>query len=507
MKENEDFIQKKQTKSRKREVWQKAKVKAVEQKARSKNPASSKGSKAAPISNTSNKAYSYFYLTEALVSLFFTLSFLFVFGTSLSWVERYAILWNFDQLDWKMLVPVGLAVVSLVLGGNSLRTFFLAYKQGEVRGALLLLWKLRTWLVSVCVGLMLVIFVLAPLIDSQTEVIDDAIAENLDTIDEEVLEPEDLPTSEKPSDLEVDTTAEVENDQNTTFIGNDTQPNPTGSNPTAEEVSSDVSSNETITLEYPKYDLSLVFVEGGSFAMGSNFGRSHEAPVHVVTLDDFHISRYEITNKQYCVFLNERGNKIEGGVEWIDLEGSWDDEKCRISEEESGQFIVDSTYEDHAVIFVSWYGARAFCTWLSSKIGKEVRLPTEAEWEYAARGGKESRDYAYSGSNILGKVAWFLDNSNSRVHKVGGKSPNELGLYDMTGNVLEWCLDWYNENYYSSSLARNPKGADNGYFRVLRGGSWSYYKSDCRIADRNRNSPSYRNVNNGFRVAAGGGDF
>ncbi len=294
MKANEDFIQKKQTKSRTPELRKKAQAKAVEQKAKvkpvvkkasPKKPAGSKSSKAAPKSNISNQAYSYIYLTEALVSLIFTLAFLFVFGTSLSWVERYAILWNFDQLDWKMLVPVGLAVVSLVLGGNSLRTFFLAYKQGEVRGALLLLWKLRTWLVSVCVGLGLVIFVLPPLID--------------------------LLSADK-----------------------------------------EVSSDDLPTLEYPEYDLSLAYVEGGSFDMGSSSGRDRESPVHQVTLDGFSMSKYEITNKQYCAFLNERGNQDEFGLECIKLDGDYGGTKCRISKE-SGRFAVDLTFEDHAVIYVS----------------------------------------------------------------------------------------------------------------------------------------------------------
>ena len=187
-------------------------------------------------------------------------------------------------------------------------------------------------------------------------------------------------------------------------------------------------------------------------------------------------------------------------MEWIDLKGSFLNEKCRISEK-SGRFSVESGFEDHAVIYVSWYGARAYCTWLSKKIGKEVRLPTEAEWEYAARGGKKSRGYTYSGSDSIGEVAWYADNSNDRVQKVGGKSPNELGLYDMSGNLWEWCSDWYDGNYYSLSPSSNPKGPSSGDLKVLRGGSWYSGASGCRVADRYFDFPDGRADYLGFRVA------
>jgi sulfatase modifying factor 1 len=244
----------------------------------------------------------------------------------------------------------------------------------------------------------------------------------------------------------------------------------------------------------------FVKVEGGSFDMGSSSGRDNESPVHRVTLNSFSMSKYEITNKQYCAFLNEQGNESEGGVEWIDLEGSWNNEKCRIYER-SGRFYVESGYEDHAVIYVSWYGARAYCTWLSKKIGKEVRLPTEAEWEYAARGGKKSRGYTYSGSNTIGEVAWYdvNDDNSVLVQKVGGKSQSELGLYDMSGNVYEWCSDWYGS--YSSSPSRNPKGPSSGDYKVLRGGSWIVDASNCHVADRGFSYPDGRNYFSGFRVA------
>ena len=250
---------------------------------------------------------------------------------------------------------------------------------------------------------------------------------------------------------------------------------------------------------YAQYIPEFVMVEGGSFEMGSSSGYSEESPEHEVTLNSFSMSKYEITNKQYCAFLNEKGNQSEGGTEWMHLEGIYAD-KCKISRE-SDRFVVESGYEDHPVIYVSWFGARAYCTWLSSKIGKEVRLPTEAEWEYAARGGKNSRGYTYSGSNTLGEVAWYDGNSNLKVHKVGGKSPNELGLYDMSGNVWEWCSDWYGKYYYYSSPSRNPKGPSSGAFKVLRGGSWYFHAPYCHVARRYDDKPDIRIIIYGFRVA------
>ena len=129
----------------------------------------------------------------------------------------------------------------------------------------------------------------------------------------------------------------------------------------------------------------------------------------------------------------------------------------------------------------------------------DYRLPTEAEWEYAARGGNKSNNYTYSGSNTLDNVAWYSSNSGSNTHQVGTKAANELGLYDMSGNVWEWCWDWYGT--YSSSAQTNPYGATTGTYRVLRGGSWNYFDDFCRVSNRNYSSPDNRNYLIGFRVA------
>jgi formylglycine-generating enzyme required for sulfatase activity len=143
---------------------------------------------------------------------------------------------------------------------------------------------------------------------------------------------------------------------------------------------------------------------------------------------------------------------------------------------------------------VSWHDANEY----AKKVGK--RLPTEAEWEYAARGGNKSKGYTYSGSNGIDAVGWYYDNSNSKTHPVTQKQPNELGLYDMSGNVWEWCSDWYGEESYSSSPQNNPQGPNSGSRRVLRGGSWPVSDYGCRVANRLRFDPDSGNDSFGFRL-------
>ena len=131
--------------------------------------------------------------------------------------------------------------------------------------------------------------------------------------------------------------------------------------------------------------------------------------------------------------------------------------------------------------------------------GQNFRLPTEAEWEFACRGGNNSRGYKYSGSNNLGSVAWYYDNSGNKTHSVATKSPNELGIYDMSGNVWEWCSDWYGD--YSSDAQTNPKGPGSGSGRVFRGGSWIRFVRSCRSSRRYNGDPTYRNYGLGLRLA------
>jgi formylglycine-generating enzyme required for sulfatase activity len=216
----------------------------------------------------------------------------------------------------------------------------------------------------------------------------------------------------------------------------------------------------------------MVLVRGGTFQMGSNDGGSDEKPVHSVTVDDFYISKYEVTFAQYDKFCEATNRKQPDDEGW--------------------------GHGNRPVINVSWHDAVAYCKWAGG------RLPTEVEWEYAARGGNKSRGYKYAGSNDIDKVAWQSGDdwgSLGSTKPVGQKQPNELGLYDMSGNVWEWCSDWYGENYYKQSPSSNPKGPSSGKYRVLRGGSWYYVSWLCRAANRIRYHPVVRTNHYGFRIA------
>ena len=211
----------------------------------------------------------------------------------------------------------------------------------------------------------------------------------------------------------------------------------------------------------------MVFVEGGTFQMGSSSGDSDERPVHSVTLSSFSIGKYEVTQAQWKAVMGTNPRFFTGC------------DNCPVGN-------------------VSWNDVQEFIRKLNAQTGKNYRLPTEAEWEFAAKGGKQSRGYTYSGSNDLGSVAWYYDNSQSKTHAVGGKQANELGIYDMSGNVWEWCSDWYGN--YNSYNETNPTGASSGQDRVLRGGSGYYDAYDCRTADRDRLNPDYWGISGGFRL-------
>jgi len=217
---------------------------------------------------------------------------------------------------------------------------------------------------------------------------------------------------------------------------------------------------------------------------------SDESPVHSVTLSSFKLSKYEITNAQYAEFMNAVGaiGGSLGGVLYISTNTSEIDYIGGVSVPEVGR-------ENYPVSSVYWAGAEAYCTWAGG------RLPTEAEWEYAARGGNQSQGYIYSGSNNINDVAWYSSNSGSDTHLVGTKNPNELGLYDMSGNVQEFCNDFYDSGYYSISPSNNPQGPASGSSRVTRGGSRYVGSSNQRVSYRDDRCNPCSASSLGFRCA------
>ena len=231
-------------------------------------------------------------------------------------------------------------------------------------------------------------------------------------------------------------------------------------------------------------NIDLVFVEGGTFDMGSpvGIGDGDERPQHKVTLSSFKISKYEITNEQFAKFLTDQGNQTEEGSKWY--QGT----DFNIQER---TYIPKKGYEKIPIRAVTWNGAKAYAKWLGG------RIPTEAEWEYAARGGKKSKGYTYSGSNDMNEVGWYIENSGGRLHIVGEKKPNELGIYDMSGNVWEWTADWYGT--YSKEAQTNPKGPAQGKAHARRGASAFCTVHNTRTANRSYPKEEVRH-NLGFRV-------
>ena len=215
----------------------------------------------------------------------------------------------------------------------------------------------------------------------------------------------------------------------------------------------------------------MVLIPAGSFQMGSNDGESDEKPVHTVQISSFYMDKYEVTNGDYkkCV---DAGSC---------LAPESDKNYTRI------RYYGDSWYDNHPVIWVDWNQAKAYCEW------KQGRLPTEAEWEYAARGGLSGARYP-NGDSIA-------NYSGSDTVKVGSYSPNGYGLYDMAGNISEWVSDWWDENYYQNSPPRDPQGPSNGEYRVVRGGSFSSYSDALRVSYRYRDYATYGYYYGGFRCA------
>ena len=243
--------------------------------------------------------------------------------------------------------------------------------------------------------------------------------------------------------------------------------------------------SNTFAQSYPE----MITVEGGTFTMGGTDkeGSDDEQPTHQVTLKTFKIAKTETTVAQWRAYCSATGRAMPKTPSW-----SWID--------------------NHPIVNVSYNDAVEYCHWLSEKMdpnyyskmwgGKEItnyyRLPTEAEWEYAARGGKLSKGTKYSGGRSLNDVGWYEANSNSKTNSVATTKPNELGIYDMSGNVWELCGDWYGA--YDSQPQTNPEGEARGYDIVMRGGGWNMWAKNCRVAFRGKSEPKYCSDTDGFRV-------
>ena len=230
-------------------------------------------------------------------------------------------------------------------------------------------------------------------------------------------------------------------------------------------------------------NMKMVWVEGGDFLMGctSEQGSSCDADeqnVRRVTLDGYYIAMVEVTQSQW--------EKVMGTTIYQ-------------QKSKAGGSNVYGTGPEYPMYYVSWEEAMDFCRQLSQKTGRKYTLPTEAQWEYAARGGKNPDGTKYAGRSSVDAAAWYYDNSGSSTHPVATKQPNALGLYDMSGNVWEWCSDWYSAGYAGYDT-NNPQGPESGSYRVARGGSWSYNAGYCRVSNRDYGTPSRRNYVLGFRV-------
>lgn len=215
----------------------------------------------------------------------------------------------------------------------------------------------------------------------------------------------------------------------------------------------------------------MIYVEGGTFVMGCTAEQDgdcwhFEEPCHEVTLSSYFIGATEVTQAL-----------------WREVMGS-----------NPSHFVGDSLPVDN----VSWDDCQAFIDKLNQHTGLRFSLPTEAEWEYAARGGRHSRGTKYSGSHCIDSVAWYGENSSHTTHEVGTLKPNELGIYDMSGNVIEWCSDWY--DFYDTVPQNNPSGPVSGRYRILRGGPWSLSAVMCRVSDRGFIEPSEHDSIFGLRL-------
>lgn len=238
--------------------------------------------------------------------------------------------------------------------------------------------------------------------------------------------------------------------------------------------------------------IGFVRIPGGEFMMGLAEGSANETPPHKVRIKSFLMASTEVTIGQFAKFVQDTGYQTDAekkgsarvwdGKDWVTMHGA------------SWRNPVQTCSDDCPVSYLSWNDASAFCTWA------KMRLPTDAEWEYAAGGGDEHQCWAgTSHDGDLHDYAWFRLNSGKQLHPVGGKKPNRFGLYDMSGNVAEWCADWFGQSYYAESPPENPPGPSSGTSRVLRGGSVFNDATRVRIMNRGMQLPDFAHSAVGFR--------
>ena len=248
--------------------------------------------------------------------------------------------------------------------------------------------------------------------------------------------------------------------------------------PVEKRVEEQILDNGNISFTVEGVQFTMVYVEGGDFNMGAqrlkdtkpNYdvdAEGGESPVHNVIISNYYIGETEITQELWLAVMGKSQSRFFGNPQ-------------------------------NPAERVSWEDAKEFITRLNAKTGKTFRLPTEAEWEYAARGGNKSQGYKYSGSDNIDDVAWNYENSSSKTYPVKTKKPNELGIYDMSGNVEEWCNDW--SDNYKGRAQENPQGPKSGQYRTLRGGSYDAKAQNCRVSYRTCHYPSTRAINFGFRL-------
>lgn len=269
-------------------------------------------------------------------------------------------------------------------------------------------------------------------------------------------------------------------------------------------------------IPYLKTD--MVKIPAGAFRMGSEDGDKTEQPVHEVTLSEFSIGKYEVSSLEYANFLNSMLDKItiDGDGDVVNINGipvyhlkvyGEDYTKTGFTVHiayQDGRFSVRNEYTSFPAVLVTWEGAKMFCEWAGG------RLPSEAEWEFAAKGARNTSN-KYAGGNNIDDLAWYFRNSKDAacplmedtrgLNLIGGKKPNALGLYDMTGNAAEWCYDLYDNSYYEASPTNNPMGPEKGMFRVIRGGSWADKDDLCTVYKRVKSFDSTRGYDNiSFRL-------